>query len=132
MINEESEFAKLKKEEPKRDEEEEKEELLKRADDKFDKDKEAEPDDEKAEEPEEKDGDEEKSTEIYYQKIMPYFAFYDSYPEELLKTMLHIRGVIDHPDIIPPKAKQPMSEIEWREFNWILDRIGFRKKWTEL
>ena len=78
------------------------------------------------------DGDEEKSAEIYYQKIMSYFAFYDSYPEELLKAMLHIRGVIDHPDIIPPRAKQPMSEIEWREFNWILDRIGFRKKWTEL
>ena len=78
------------------------------------------------------DGDEEKAAEIYYQKIMPYFAFYDSYPEELLKAMLHIRGVIDHPDIIAPRAKQPMSEIEWREFNWILDRIGFRKKWTEL
>jgi len=78
------------------------------------------------------DGDEEKAAEIYYQKIMPYFAFYDSYPEELLKAMLHIRGVIDHPDIIAPRAKEPMSEIEWREFNWILDRIGFRKKWTEL
>ncbi len=78
------------------------------------------------------DGDEEKAAEIYYKKIMPYFAFYDSYPEELLKAMLHMRGVINHPDIIAPKAKEPMSEIEWREFNWILDRIGFRKKWTDL
>jgi len=25
-----------------------------------------------------------------------------------------------------------MSEIEWREFNWILDRIGFRKKWPNI
>lgn len=77
-------------------------------------------------------GDEEKSADIYYNKIMPYFAFYDNYPEELLKAMLYERGVIDHPDIIAPRAKQPMSEIEWREFNWILDRIGFRKKWTDL
>jgi hypothetical protein len=63
---------------------------------------------------------------------MPYFAFYDAYPEELLKAMLHIRGVIDYPNIISPRAKYPMSEIEWKEFNWILDRIGFRKNWTEL
>lgn len=77
-------------------------------------------------------GDEEKAAEIYYKKIMPYFAFYDNYSEELLKAMLHERGVIDHPDIIAPRAKQPMSEIEWREFNWVLDRIGFRKKWTDL
>lgn len=78
------------------------------------------------------DGDEEKAAEIYYQKIMPYFAFYDNYSEELLKEMLHIRGVIDHPDIIAPRAKQPMSKIEWREFNWILDKIGFRKIWTDI
>ncbi|VAX15432.1 hypothetical protein MNBD_IGNAVI01-689 [hydrothermal vent metagenome] len=78
------------------------------------------------------DGNEEKAAEIYYQKIMPYFAFYDSYPEELLKAMLHMRGVIDHPNIIAPRAKEPMSEIEWHEFNWVLDRIGFRKKWTDL
>ncbi len=78
------------------------------------------------------DGDEEKAAEIYYQKIMPYFAFYDSYSEELLKSMLYIRGVIDHPNIILPRAKQPMSKIEWREFNWVLDRIGFRKKWPNI
>ena len=77
-------------------------------------------------------GDEEKAAEIYYQKIMPYFAFYDNYSEELLKAMLHQRGVIDHPDIIAPRAKEPMSEIEWREFSWVLERIGFREKWTDL
>lgn len=78
------------------------------------------------------DGDEEKAAEIYYQKIMPYFTFYDNYSEELLKAMLHMRDVIDYPNIIPPRAKEPMSKIEWREFNWVLDRIGFRKKWTDL
>jgi len=74
-------------------------------------------------------GEEDKAVDIYYKKIMPYFMFYDRYPEELLKAMLYERGIIDHPDIILPRAKQPMSEIEWREFNWVLNRIGFRKKW---
>lgn len=78
------------------------------------------------------DGNEEKAADIYYQKIMPYFAFYDNYSEELLKAMLYERGVIDHPDIIAPRAKKPMSKIEWREFNWILDRIGLRNKWPNI
>lgn len=77
-------------------------------------------------------GDEDIAADIYYNKIIPYFAFYDSYSEELLKAMLHMRGVIDYPDIIAPRAKEPMSEIEWREFNWTLDRIGFRKKWPNI
>ncbi len=78
------------------------------------------------------EGDEEKAAEIYYQKIMPYFSFYDNYSEELLKAMLYERGIIDHPNIIAPSAKEPMSEIEWREFNWVLDRIGLRNKWPNI
>ena len=78
------------------------------------------------------DGDEEKAADIYYNKIMPYFAFYEGYSEELLKQMLYMRGIIDHPDIYRPLAGKPLSEIEWREFNWTLDRIGFKKKWTDL
>jgi len=77
-------------------------------------------------------GDEEKAADIYYNKIMPYFAFYDAYGEELLKEMLYIRGIIDHPDIYKPAARKPMSKIEWQEFDWILDRIGFKKKWPFL
>jgi len=77
-------------------------------------------------------GDEEKAADIYYNKIMPYFDFYEAHSEELLKEMLHIRGIIDHPVIYKPLARKPMNEIEWREFNWILDRIGFRKKWPDL
>jgi len=78
------------------------------------------------------EGNEEKAAEIFYEKIMPYFTFYDNYSEELLKSMLFNRGVIDHPGIISPKAKEPMSDIEWREFNWILDRIGLRNKWPNI
>ena len=77
-------------------------------------------------------GKEEKAAEFYFQKILPYFMFYDRYPEELLKAMLYERGVIDHPEIILPRAKEPMSKIEWQEFNWILDRIGLREKWIDL
>ncbi|KAA3619649.1 MAG: dihydrodipicolinate synthase family protein [Calditrichaeota bacterium] len=77
-------------------------------------------------------GEVEKAADIYFEKISPYFMFYESYSEELLKAMLYQRGIIDHPDIISPSAKPPMSEIEWREFNWVLDRIGLRKKWPEI
>jgi dihydrodipicolinate synthase/N-acetylneuraminate lyase len=77
-------------------------------------------------------GDEQKAAEIYYQKIMPYFAFYEANSEALLKKMLHMRGIIDHPDIYGPLAAKPLSQIEWREFNWTLDRIGFKRKWPDL
>ncbi len=77
-------------------------------------------------------GSEETAAEIYYKKMMPYFAFYDNYSEELLKAMLYERGVIDHPDIIAPRAKAPMSEVEWQEFNWVLDRIGLKNKWPNI
>ncbi|MCB9206337.1 MAG: dihydrodipicolinate synthase family protein [Ignavibacteriales bacterium] len=79
-----------------------------------------------------REGKEDLAAEIYYNKILPYFTFYDSYSEELLKEMLYQRGVIDYPNIIEPRAKKPMSEIEWQEFNWILDKIGLRNKWPNI
>lgn len=78
------------------------------------------------------DGDEERAAEIYFRRILPYLDFYLDYPEELLKTMLHARGVIDFPDIIPPRRNPAMSDAERREFDWILDRIGWRKRWPEI
>ena len=77
-------------------------------------------------------GDRERAADIYYRQILPYFTFYESYPEALLKQMLHMRGIIDHPGIYGPLAGRPLSQIEWREFNWILDRIGFRKDFSDL
>ncbi len=71
------------------------------------------------------DGDEEKAADIYFQRILPYLTFYLDYSEELLKSMLHRRGIIDHPNVIAPPASAPMSEVERREFEWILERIGF-------
>jgi len=77
-------------------------------------------------------GDEKKAADIYYHKIMPYHAFYEANSEELLKRMLHMRGIIDHPGIYGPLAAKPLSEVEWQEFNWTLDRIGFNKMWPDL
>ncbi|MFH1741162.1 MAG: dihydrodipicolinate synthase family protein [bacterium] len=77
-------------------------------------------------------GDEDGAASIYFQKILPYLQFYLDYPDELLKKMLHERGVIDCPDTIAPRAFSPMSEAEWREFNWVLNRIGWRKKWPRI
>ena len=78
------------------------------------------------------DGDEARAVAIYFDRILPYLTFYMSYPEELLKKMLHARGVIDTPAVLAPPAAAAMSEFEWREFNWVLDRIGWRKQWPDI
>jgi 4-hydroxy-tetrahydrodipicolinate synthase len=72
-------------------------------------------------------GDQEGAARLYFERLLPYFMFYDTYHEELLKKMLHLRGVIDCPDPIAPRAAKPMGDVEWREFEWVLDRIGFGK-----
>jgi hypothetical protein len=58
--------------------------------------------------------------------------FYADYSEELLKHLLHLRGVIDCPNVIAPRANPPMSETEWRELDWVLDRIGYKKHWPDI
>lgn len=78
------------------------------------------------------EGDEERASRIYFEKILPYLEFYLEYPEELLKAMLHERGVIDSPTILAPRAAVPISAIERRELDWILDRIGWRKTWPQI
>ncbi len=70
-------------------------------------------------------GDEAQAADIYYQQIVPYLQFYLDYPEELLKAMLHRRGIIDIPEILPPRASLPMSDVERQEFEWVLQRIGY-------
>jgi 2-keto-3-deoxy-L-arabinonate dehydratase len=71
------------------------------------------------------EGDEEKAASLYFEKVLPYLVFYMGHSKELLKGMLHRRGVIDCPKVIEPAAVAPMSEVERREFEWILERIGF-------
>jgi dihydrodipicolinate synthase/N-acetylneuraminate lyase len=78
------------------------------------------------------DGDEPRAAEIYFEQILPYLEFYLDFPEELLKWMLHERGVIDCPRIIEPRARAPMGDAERNEFAWVLDRIGWRKKWPQI
>jgi 4-hydroxy-tetrahydrodipicolinate synthase len=70
-------------------------------------------------------GDPKTAEEIYFQKILPYLTFYLDYPEELLKLMLHLRGLIEDPAVISPAAAAPMSPVERREFEWILRKIGY-------
>lgn len=76
-------------------------------------------------------GDEEEAARIYYERILPYFMFYIDYSEELLKWMLHTRGVMDCPKVLSPPAAPPMSDIERQELNWVLERIGWKKGWEE-
>ncbi|NIA15192.1 MAG: hypothetical protein GWP08_14060 [Nitrospiraceae bacterium] len=69
---------------------------------------------------------------IYFEKVLPYLGFYMAHSKELLKGMLHRRGVLDCPAVIPPVPGPPMSEVERREFEWILDRIGFTQRWPNI
>ena len=78
------------------------------------------------------EGNEEEAARIYYDRILPYFMFYNDFGEELLKAILHRRGVIDCPKVIDPPAAAPMSEVEWREFEWVLERVGLNTKWPDI
>lgn len=73
-------------------------------------------------------GDETSAARLYFERLLPYFVYYDTFHEELLKRMLHLRGVIDCPDIIPPRRMPPIGEAEWNEFRWVLERVGFGKE----
>ena len=70
-------------------------------------------------------GDVERAARIYYEKLLPYFMFYGDYSEELLKVMLHRRGIITCAKALEPATPQRMSAAEMREFLWTLDRIPF-------
>jgi 4-hydroxy-tetrahydrodipicolinate synthase len=72
-------------------------------------------------------GRKEEAAKYYYEKLLPYFVFYERYGEELLKKMLHWRGIIDSDAAIEPHQKPAMTELEVIEFKWILERIGFLK-----
>ena len=78
------------------------------------------------------EGDEEKAAQIYYQRMLPYLHLYSEHGREMLKAMLHRRGIIDCPKVIPPADRPPMSEIKWREFEWVLERIGLTNRWPDI
>jgi len=70
------------------------------------------------------DGNEEEAARLYYETVLPYLVFYMDHSAQLLKEMLHRRGVLDCPKVIPPSGAPPMTDVERREFEWVLSRIG--------
>ena len=78
------------------------------------------------------DGDEEAAASIYYNRLLPYLMFYSEHNRELLKEILYRRGIIDCPKVIPPIGRPTMSDIKWREFNWVLERIGLTNQWPDI
>ncbi len=74
-------------------------------------------------------GDEEQAARIYFERLLPYLMLYLDYPWELLKAMLHRRGIVACAKVIPPPRGASMSDSERREFEWILDRIGWSDEW---
>ena len=80
-------------------------------------------------------GDEDKAASIYYNKILPYFMFYNSGSwQRNLKMMLHLRGIIDTANMCQPEDDVPpgYGEVEMGEYLWALDHIGWNKKWPNI
>jgi dihydrodipicolinate synthase/N-acetylneuraminate lyase len=50
------------------------------------------------------EGDEDRAARIYYEQLLPYLMFYQEYNRELLKGMLHLRGIIDCPKVLAPAS----------------------------
>lgn len=78
------------------------------------------------------DGDDEQAARLYYERLLPYLMFYSDHNRELLKYLLWRRGVIDCPKVISPVGSPLMSEIKWREFEWILERVGLTSRWPDI
>lgn len=78
------------------------------------------------------EGNEHEAADIYFTRVLPYLVFYLDHSKELLKGMLHRRGVLSCPKVIPPVGSPPMSEIERREFEWVLERIRFPQDWRKV
>lgn len=78
------------------------------------------------------EGDEERAAKIYFTQILPYLEFYLDNPEELLKWMLHARGVMDCPRVLAPPAAAPIGPVERAQLEWVLDLIGWRKQWPQI
>jgi dihydrodipicolinate synthase/N-acetylneuraminate lyase len=78
-------------------------------------------------------GDEERAARIYFEKVLPYLMFYMEHYRTLLKSMLHERGVIASPRQLLPMETKPLSDVEEREFRWLMKRIGLDGvKWPEV
>lgn len=72
-------------------------------------------------------GDEDEAAAIYYNKILPYFMFYSAGNwKRNLKMMLHLRGVIDTPNMLLPDDTQPAyGKVVMDEYMWTLKQIGW-------
>jgi dihydrodipicolinate synthase/N-acetylneuraminate lyase len=77
-------------------------------------------------------GNEDEAADIYYSRLLPYLMFYREHSKELLKGILHRRGIIDCPKVIPPTGVAPMSDVKAEEFEWILKRVGLTGRWPDI
>lgn len=80
-------------------------------------------------------GDADEAATIYFTKILPYFMFYNSGNwQRNLKMMLHLRGIIDTPNMCQPEDDIPPAygDVVMKEFRWALDHIGWTKTWPNI
>jgi dihydrodipicolinate synthase/N-acetylneuraminate lyase len=79
-------------------------------------------------------GDQKRAAFVYYNHILPYFMFYSSSNWlRNLKMMLHMRGIIDTPNMCLPDDEPPAySKTVMDEYLWTLDHIGWTKQWPDI
>lgn len=77
-------------------------------------------------------GDEDQAARTYFERLLPYYMFYEESSSELLKEILKRRGIIDCAKVIPPAGVQKMSAVRWREFEWLLQRCGLTSRWPDI
>ena len=80
-------------------------------------------------------GDEDRAASVYYNRILPYFMFYNSGNWlRNLKMMLHKRGIIDTPHLCQPEDDVPPAygKTVMDEYLWALNHIGWTKKWPDI
>lgn len=80
-------------------------------------------------------GQEDEAAELYFNKILPYLMFYgsDNWLRNL-KMMLHMRGIIDSPNLCLPDddIPPPHSPVVMEQYLWVLNRIGWMKTWPDI
>lgn len=80
-------------------------------------------------------GQEDEAADLYFNNVLPYFMFYgtDNWLRNL-KMMLHMRGIIDSPNLCLPDedVPPPHGPVVMEQYLWVLKRIGWMKTWPNI
>lgn len=72
-------------------------------------------------------GNEDLAVDLYFTTLLPYLQMYTTNNRTFCKYMLHRRGIIANPSPLFPPDYEPADAVQYRELEWILDRIEHNK-----